>query len=469
MAKRRNNRLIIGLVALIGILIAFAIWKNKNAPKGETVNVEKVQKRTIRETVSASGKVYPEVEVKISSDVSGEIVELLVEEGDTVHKGQLLAKVNPETYLPSIERGQAGLSGAKAQSAQVKAAIENALANQQQMETQLSYARNILSRNQQLLKDGVISQADFDNSANNLKSAEANLRAAISSVSSANSNASAADFSVQGNEASLKELRTSLKRTAIYAPIDGIVTKLNIEKGDRVLGTIQMAGTEIMRIANMSKIEVQVDVSESDIPRISIGDIAEIDVDAYSDRKFRGHIMQIANTASGSGVTQSLTNDQVTNFAVKIRIDADSYSDLLGKNKKHPFRPGMSAAVQIFTNTADNVLSVPIMAVTTRDREKKVSKPGEEPEEGLQRVEKETTLDRVKEVVFVASADSVKMVEVKTAIQDDQYIQITEGLQEGEEVIVGPYDAVSRKLKQGSKIIKEDLEKKRKEREKDKN
>jgi HlyD family secretion protein len=468
MAKRRNNRLIIGLVALIGILIAVAVWKNKNAPKGETVNVEKVQKRTIRETVSASGKVYPEVEVKISSDVSGEIVELLVEEGDTVRKGQLLAKVNPETYIPSIERGQAGLSGAKAQSSQVRAAIENALANQQQMETQASYARTVLARNEQLLKEGVISQADFDNSSNNLKSAEANLRAAISSVSSANDNARAADFSVQGNEASLKELRTSLKRTAIYAPMDGIVTKLNIEKGDRVLGTIQMAGTEIMRIANMSKIEVQVDVSESDIPRISIGDVAEIDVDAYSNRKFRGHIMQIANTASG-GATASLTNDQVTNFAVKIRIDANSYSDLLGKNKKHPFRPGMSAAVQIFTNTADNVLSVPIMAVTTRDREKKVSTPGEEGSQGLQRVEKETMLDKVKEVVFVASADSVRMVEVKTAIQDDQYIQITEGLQEGEEIVIGPYDAVSRKLKQGSKINKEDLEKKRKEREKEKN
>jgi HlyD family secretion protein len=468
MAKRRNNRLIIGLVALIGILIAVAVWKNKNAPKGETVNVEKVQKRTIRETVSASGKVYPEVEVKISSDVSGEIVELLVEEGDTVRKGQLLAKVNPETYIPSIERGQAGLSGAKAQSSQVRAAIENALANQQQMETQVSYARTVLARNEQLLKEGVISQADFDNSTNNLKTAEANLRAAISSVSSANDNARAADFSVQGNEASLKELRTSLKRTAIYAPMDGIVTKLNIEKGDRVLGTIQMAGTEIMRIANMSKIEVQVDVSESDIPRISIGDVAEIDVDAYSNRKFRGHIMQIANTASG-GATASLTNDQVTNFAVKIRIDADSYSDLLGKNKKHPFRPGMSAAVQIFTNTADNVLSVPIMAVTTRDREKKVSTPGEEGPQGLQRVEKETMLEKVKEVVFVASADSVRMVEVKTAIQDDQYIQITEGLQEGEEIVIGPYDAVSRKLKQGSKINKEDLEKKRKEREKEKN
>jgi HlyD family secretion protein len=178
--------------------------------------------------------------------------------------------------------------------------------------------------------------------------------------------------------------------------------------------------------------------------------------------------MQIANTASGNA-TASLTNDQVTNFAVKIRIDADSYNDLLGKNKKHPFRPGMSAAVQIFTNTADNVLSVPIMAVTTRDREKKVSKPGEDDEQGLQRVEKETMLDKVKEVVFVASADSVRMVEVKTAIQDDQYIQITEGLQEGEEIVIGPYDAVSRKLKQGAKINKEDVEKKRKEREKEKN
>ena len=468
MAKGRNNRLIIGLIALIGILVAVAVWKSKNTPKGETVNVEKVQKRTIRETVSASGKVYPEVEVKISSDVSGEIVELLVEEGDTVFKGQLLAKVNAETYLPSVERGQAGLSGAKAQASQVKAAIENALAQKQQVETQVSFARNTHTRNEQLLKDGVVSQADFDNSYNNLKTAEANLRAAVAGVQSAGDNARAADYSVQSSEASLKELRTNLKRTAIYAPMSGIVSKLNVEKGDRALGTIQMTGTEIMRIANMSQIEVQVDVSESDIPRVSVGDVAEIDIDAYAGRKFKGHISQIANTASGSAsAAAALTNDQVTNFAVKIRIDVDSYSDLMGKNKKYPFRPGMSASVQIYTKSAENVLSVPIMAVTTRDREKKVTKPGEEEEQGLKRVTKEASmLDKVQEVVFVTSADTVRMVEVKTAIQDDQYIQITEGLQEGEEIVIGPYDAVSRKLKQGALINKEDAEKKRKEREK---
>ena len=251
--------------------------------------------------------------------------------------------------------------------------------------------------------------------------------------------------------------------------MDGIVSKLNVEKGERVLGTIQMAGTEIMRIANMSKIEVQVDVSESDIPRVSIGDAVDIDIDAYAGRKFKGTVSQIANTASGANSTaQTLTSDQVTNFIVKIRLDPASYSDLIGKTKKHPFRPGMSASVQIFTNTAEGVLSVPIMAVTTRDREKQEMKSDPE-EDGIKRVEKAATLDPIKEVVFVTSADTVRMVEVKTAIQDDQYIQITAGLQEGEEIVIGPYEAVSRKLKQGAIITKEDPEKKRKEREKEKN
>jgi HlyD family secretion protein len=469
MAVKKSNRLIWILSAVAVILLGFAAWKAKNKPKGEKVTVEKVQRRTIKESVGASGKVFPEIEVKISSDVSGEVVELLVQEGDSVRKGQLLCRVNPDTYVSNVERGEAGVNSAKANASQSKTQIKNALAQKAQAEANLANAKKSFERNQKLLADGVISQEAFDNSSNQLNVAQATLQAAEASYNSTQEGARAADFNVQSNVAGLNEMKTNLKRTSIYAPASGIISKLNIEKGERVVGTMQMAGTEIMRIADFRSMEVQVDVSENDIPRVNLGDAVDIDIDAYVGRKFQGKVYQIANSASNTGgISATLASDQVTNFVVKIRIDPASYADLMGKGRKHPFRPGMSAAVEIATNEVVNVLSVPIQAVTTRDREEKdKDKPKKEDWE-MQRVEGKAAPQNkdVKEVVFVTNGNKVRMVEVQSGIQDDANIEIKGGLNEGDEVISGPYDAVSRKLKNDELYYIEDPKDKEKETEK---
>ena len=462
---RKNNSLIYILVALTLGVIAFVYFKGQSKPKGEEITIEKVSKRTIKEMVGASGKVFPETEVKISSDVSGEIVELLVEEGDSVVAGQLLCKVDPDTYKSMVERGQATVNSSKAQVAnsasgiaRSKAQLIQAEAQLEQIKSQVENQNDIHNRNVLLHKEGVISQADFENSEAalkqlkaNFRSIEANVKTAEANVESAEQSKRAAEFTVKSSQASLKEMTTSLKRTTIYAPMGGIVSKLNIEQGERVVGTAQMSGTEIMRIANLNSMEVQVDVSENDVLRVALKDEVEIEVDAYLDRKFIGKVTEIANSASNTGTSISLNTDQVTNFIVKIRIDPDSYKDIVQKGKKFPFRPGMSASVDINTETQQDVLSVPIQSVTTREEEK---------DEDEEEVKKEKKDEEIKEVVFVMSADTVKMVEVKTGIQDDENIQILSGLEEGEEVVAGPYSAISRKLKEGMQVRLEDKEKK---------
>ncbi|MCP3928165.1 MAG: biotin/lipoyl-binding protein [Bacteroidetes bacterium] len=454
MAKRkRNNTLIIVLAVVIIALIALVVWKQKSKPKGEKVSVEKVETRTIKEMVSASGKIFPQTEVKISSDVSGEIVELHIEEGDSVVMGQILAKIDPDAYQSQVERGVATVNSAKAQMANSKAQIESFKAQKEQIEAQLENAKAIHTRNEQLSKDGVISDVDFETSLTNLRSLEANLRSSEASLRSSEQSAKAAEFSVKSSEATLKELRTSLRRTSIFAPTSGIVSKLDVEKGERVVGTMQMSGTEMMRIANLNAMEVQVEVSENDIPRVSLNDDVEIEVDAYLDRKFMGKVFQVAHSASGTGAIASLTSDQVTNFVVTINVDPASYADLVTPTKPYPFRPGMSASVEINTESLENVISVPIQSVTTREDDKKKKDDKEAEKE-------EVDDDEIKEIVFVipAEADTVKQVEIKTGIQDDTYIQVLEGLEEGAEIVVGPYTAISRKLKEGAQIIKVDEE-----------
>lgn len=456
-----KKRWIWGLVAVVVLLLGYAGWKVRSKPKGEKVTTELVQKRTIRERVSGSGKVFPEVEVKISSDVSGEVVEMLVQEGDSVQKGQLLCRINPDNYVSSVERGVAGLNSSKASAMQTRTQIKNALARKTQAEANLNNSRTIYERNKKLLAEGVISQEAFDNIANNLKVAEATLQAAEADYAATQETAKAAEFNVQSNAAGLKELQTNLKRTSIYAPSSGIVSKLNVEKGERVVGTIQMTGTEIMRIADFKSMEVQVDVSENDIPRVSLGDAVDIEIDAYSNRKFTGKVYQIANSASNTGVTgATLSSDQVTNFIVKIRIDPASYADLVNQGRIHPFRPGMSAAVEIATDEVNDVLSVPIQSVTTRDRE--IAEKDKKEDWQMQREEKTTVSNDFREVVFVTEGNNVKMVEVKTGIQDDNYIQIISGLNEGQEVVSGPYEAVSRKLKSDDLIFREEQTDKKK-------
>jgi HlyD family secretion protein len=444
--KKGNNKLLfILLAAVIVVLVGLIVWRNRAKPKGEKVTTELAEARVIKEKVAASGKVFPEIEVKISSDVSGEIVELFVMEGDSVVQGQLLANIDPDAYKSQVERGVAQVNSSKAQVANARSQVEQFKAQREQIAAQLMEARNRHQRNIQLKEQGVISAADFDVSLSNLQSLEANLRSVEASIKAAEESVRAAQYSVESAEASLRELRTSLRRTIIYAPVSGIISRLNVEKGERVVGTMQMAGTEMMRIANLNAMEVRVEVSESDIPRVSIGDEVEIEVDAYLDRKFKGQVTMIANSAiaSAAATTVSLTSDQVTNFEVRINIDPQSYADLVSPTKPYPFRPGMSATVEINTATVPDALSVPIQAVTTREKKqlKNVS--------GIDDSLKDADLV---EIVFLVRADTVAAAPVKTGIQDDTYIQILSGLAQGDQVVSGPYTAVSRRLKQGMRI-----------------
>ncbi len=301
-------------------------------------------------------------------------------------------------------------------------------------------------------KEGVISQADFDQSYASVKQLEANLRAAESSVKSAKQNSESAEYSIKASEASLKELKTSLNKTTIKAPTSGIISKLSVEKGERVVGTIQMTGTEMMRISNLNAMEVQVDVSENDIPKVTVGDDVNIEVDAYFGKTFKGKVSQVANSASNIGSsTAALNTDKVTNFTVKIRVSEESYSDIKREDLKYPLRPGMSASVEIFTKTEEGVVAVPIQSVTIRMKDEK--------EKGKIKTESDPDIKDYDEVVFLTTpADTARMVKVTTGIQNDEFIQILSGVQVGDKIISGPYNEVSKSLKSGD-LIKEKVEK----------
>jgi HlyD family secretion protein len=453
--KKSSKWIIIVLSAMLLLLMAVAAIKARQKPKGESVETEKAALRDIRETVSASGKIFPEKEVKISSDVSGEIVELFVEEGDSVKAGQVLARIDPEAYVSAVERAQASVNGAQSELARSRSSVETALAQIEQIRAQVDNARKIHERNKKLRQDGVISAQDFESSEANLSQLEANLRSAEASHRAAQQAVKSSEFNVASSVASLKEIRTSLSRTTITAPTDGIISQLNVEAGERVVGTIQMTGTEMMRLANFNSMEVQVEVSENDILRVTVGDTADIEVDAYLDKKFKGVVTEMASSAANATGTQGiqLTSDQVTNFIVKIRILPESYAHL--SDQRMPFRPGMSATVDINTHTESKALSIPIQAVTTREKET----PGDTAKAG----EKKELL----EVVFVMEGDTARMTEVKTGIQDNEYIQIISGIKEGEEVITGPYSTVSRKLKNGLAVTRKESRDKPKEQEED--
>jgi HlyD family secretion protein len=479
-APKRKRWLPYVLIGGFILVAGVAIMNAGKKPKGEEVTAEAVAKRTIREKVSASGKIYPELEVKLSSDVSGEIIELYVKEGDSVTVGQVLAKIRPDEYQSAVDQGRASASTARAQRDISTSNIQTAAAQLEQQKAdrgraaaQLDVARNAYNRSQKLYADGVISTAEYESAQNTLKSAEASLAVADAAIKSAETalvnsreNVRVSDFGVNSADARLKELRTSLQKTIITAPMSGIVSRLNVERGERVLGMMQMTGTEIMRIANMSKMEVQVEVSENDVLKVAVGNEADIEVDAYLGRKFKGRVTEIARSASnvGSTTAASLNTDQVTNFIVKILVDPASYADMVKPGKKFPFLSGMSAAVDIFTSTSADVLSVPLVSVTTRDDKKDDAKPNEDMD-GPQKAEqaKNTSMADIKEIVFVVSGDTVATREVKTGIQDNDHIEIKSGLAEGDQVISGPYSAIARKLEQGSRIVvvsKEDLRKK---------
>jgi HlyD family secretion protein len=426
----------------VALLTGFIAYKFMKGEKPTDVATEKAAKRNIIETVSANGKIQPEAELKITSDVSGEIVEMLVKEGEQVKKGQLLCRIKPDIYESAFERVNATVNSSKANLKTTMAQLEQAKAN-------LANAEASYARSKKLFDQNAISQQEFDASKATFEASKANVEGIKESIN-------AADYNVKSVEASLKEANTNLDKTKIYAPVDGTVSKLNVEKGERIVGVQGLQGTEILRLANLNEMEVSVEVNENDK-----NDTAIIEVDAYIGKKFKGIVTEVANSANTVGVSV----DQVTNFVVKIRVLRESYAYLITEVNMAPFRPGMSASVEIQTSRAKDIITVPIPAVTTRNADTTKTKALNRDEEPEMTVvdEKQEKLNKkkedIKECVFVNRNGVAKMVYVVTGVQDDDYIEIKSGIQIGDEVISAPYGAVSKSLKDGSKIIVVDKDK----------
>ena len=433
--KRKRNPLVI-IAIIIVLLLAFLFIANRlgwiGGSEATSVSFATAEQRTIIERVSASGTVQPEIEVKISPEVPGEITELNIEEGDSVQQDQLLIRIRPDNFESALSRVQANLNQQRATAAQMQAQVSSA-------EAQLVQAEAAYERNKKLYEDKVISPADFEQ-------AESNYQVALQGVESAKQNAQAAQYAVRSADAAVDEARENLSLTNIYAPVGGIVSKLDVEKGERVVGTSQMAGTELLRIADLNQMEVRVDVNENDIVRVNIGDTAEVEVDAYSyrDTNFKGVVTAIANTANAKA-----TPEAVTEFEVRIRLLNASYQNLLDEKNTYPFRPGMTASVDIITQRKNGVLSVPLAAVTTR--------PNASAGDTTQTQNEETfgSAENMNEVVFRKKADNtVEKVVVKTGISDYEHIEITQGLAAGDEVVSGPYIAISSQLNDGDLVKK---------------
>jgi HlyD family secretion protein len=437
--------LLLLIITLLGLKQAGVIGKEESTK----VSVEKVVKRSITEVVTASGKVYPEIEVKISPDISGEIVELTVQEGDSVQKGQLLARIYADIYATQRDQAAAGVTQQMAQ-------VQNASASLESFKARLEQTERQYKRQKQLFDDKVISRLEFEQAESAYLTAKADYAAAQQSIRSGQAG-------VQSAQASLSRAQKDLGRTSVLAPMNGVVSLLNVKKGERVVGNSMMAGTEMMRVADMRVIEVRVDVGENDIPKVKIGDTAVVEVDAYSKRKFTGIVTQIASTNRGVGGSTQVSSTDVTNYEVRIRLDPSSYQDLFDptRPKSFPFRPGMSASADIQTKTHANVLSVPINAVTTRDKndtgkvaidEKKIKK--EEPaNNNNNQGEPKGDVDDMEEVIFVLQTDgTVKRIKVRTDIQDMSHIEVLSGVKEGDEVVTGPYTVVSKLLREGMKV-----------------
>ncbi|MFL0298600.1 efflux RND transporter periplasmic adaptor subunit [Aquirufa novilacunae] len=448
--SKRTWMIIGGAVVLIfgGLFLAKKMeWIGKVEPT--EVEFAKASRSTIIEKVSASGKIQPEVEVKLSPDVSGEIVSLNVAEGDSVVAGQELLKIRPDNYVSLLARAEAQMNATKANMEQSKAVLA-------QSEARLSKAKIDYDRNAKLHKDKVISDADFDQFVSAYTVAKQDLEAAKANVNAAN-------YNVKSSQATLKEAKTNLTKTTIYAPQSGIISKLNVELGERVVGTSQMAGTEMLRIANLNKMEVRVNVNENDITRVSIGDTVLIDVDAFSssERKFKGVVYEIASSANSSGTASAISNDAVTEFEVKIRVLRSSYADLIKGKLSYPLKPGMTASVEILTNRKDNTLTVPLSSVTTREigavaEGEKKEEDGTNSTNANDALEAKKRKENTKEVVFVMEKGKAKMIQVKTGISDFENIEIVSGLKDGQEIIAGPYATVAKKLKEGDLVKKKD-------------
>jgi HlyD family secretion protein len=412
----KNKKILKILVPAVILLFIFAIVGKKAGWFGKAatvkVAVEKAEKRTIIETITANGKIQPEKEVKITPDVSGEIVELTVKEGDHVEKGQLLLRIKPDIYISQKDRSMAAISSARARLAQAEA---------QFLQSELSYKRT-----KQLYDEQTISKSEYEQ--------------AEASYSVAKAEVDAAKYSVISAEASLKEANETLVKTSIYSPMTGTVSMLLVELGERVAGTGMMAGTEMLRVADLSRMEAQVEVNENDIPRVKLGDTATIAVDAYVDYKFKGIVTEMANSAKTTGVSA----DQVTNFDVKILVLPESYKELADKGNVHLLRPGMSATVDIQTEIKPGIITVPIQSVTTRTDTTKIT---------------QTVSDEdIRTLVFITDGERALAKDVKTGIQDNSYIEILSGISEGDRVVFAPFSAISKKLSDSTlvKIVKKD-------------
>jgi HlyD family secretion protein len=429
----------ITVISTVCLLIFLIIGKTAGwfgGVKPVKVAIETVAKRTIYEIVTADGKIQPETEVKISADVSGEVVEILFKEGDSVKKGDLLLKIKPDIYLSSKQRAEASVDAAKASNSNANARLE-------QIEAQFKQTELAHERNKKLWEQKIISQSDWDNSVAAFEVAQANVKAAKQDVKGA-------EFSVKSAEASLREANERLIKTSVFSPIDGIITRFIVEKGERVAGTDLMAGTEMIRIADLKNMEVKVNVNENDIVRVKIGDTANIEVDAYLGQKFKGIVSEIANSASSANSTQ-ISADQITNYEVKILMIESSYRHLVTKNQHYPFRPGMTATVEIQTNKKDNVLSIPIEAITTRLDSLIEAESSKKDKVNVAAEKNNMNKDKVSEIAFKLKNSYAFTEKVKTGIQDNTYIEIEEGLREGDNVVVAPYSAI-KKLKDSTLI-----------------
>lgn len=399
MTKGKKRILLFGIPAIIIILIIANI---SGKDKGIKVTTSNPTRTTVTESIPANGKIQPVTEVKISPDVSGEIIELNFKEGEEVSKGELIIKIKPDVYISSRNRAKASLNSVKAQYEQQKAQLE---------QTQLTH-----NRNEVLYREKAISQQEYESSLSQLNVTKEQLQSA--------------KFNVESASAALEESDNNLIKTNIYAPMSGTISRLSVEKGERVVGTTQMAGTEMFRIANLKEMEVLVDVNENDIIRLKLNDTASIEIDAYPNRKFTGVVTHIANSA------KNLTSgsDQITNFEVKIYILPSSYQDLIEINTI-PFRPGMSASVNIQTNKKDNILTIPLQAITTRT------------------ITGDTTSGNQKVFVFNPTTNKVEVRDVETGIQDMSNIEIIKGLDDSTKIVTAPYSAISRELKNDSQVV----------------
>lgn len=423
-----SKKTLLYLSAAAAVLIIFAFIGKKAGWLGQEITyevaVEKVKLRTITEIITANGKIQPETEVMITPDVSGEIVEIVVKEGDNVKPNQYLLKIKPDNYISLRDRALASLNTAKSN-------LSSSRARLAQVEARFQQAKLTYARMEKLWDERAISESEWE-------AAQSEYEVARTEVTASHENVAAAEYSVQSAQAGLNEANENLMRTSIYSPMEGTIIRLNVEKGERVVGTELMSGTEIMRVANLERMEILAEVNENDIVRLQLGDSAIIEVDAFPDRKFTGTVTEIANSAISTGIS----TDQVTNFEVKILITKSSYADLVTDQNTQPLRPGMSASVDIITDLKESVISIPLQAVTLMADSLKN-------EDALAEGKNE---DDPVEIVFVFERGKARTVKVETGIQDNNYIEIRNGLAIEQEVIFAPYNVISKNLKDGTPV-----------------